>query len=209
MIKTILKFGIMLLVICFIASLLLSVTYVLTSPKIAQQKKQKEKEALLEIMPQALGGFEPVAVKDEVLYYKATGQDKKLLGYIFKVQAKGYSSKIDIMAGVTPKGEITGIKVLSQQETPGLGSRIVEVKTTATLIDSIKNISKPRKEEQKILYPWFQEQFRGKKIENLVVVKGKTQDKIEAITGATITTEAVTDAVKEKAEEILKKASNK
>ena len=55
----------------------------------------------------------------------------------------------------------------------------------------------------------FQEQFRGKKIEDLVVVKQKTTENIQSITGATITSEAVTHTVKEKAEQILKEIAPK
>ena len=69
---------------------------------------------------------------------------------------------------------ITGIKVASQQETPGLGTRIEELR---------------RGEKE----PWFQSQFRGKGAEAAIkLVRGGGPDGIEAITGATISSRAVT-----------------
>ena len=59
------------------------------------------------------------------------------------------------------------ISILGHGETPGLGDEIEK--------------------------DYFLNQFEGKSADNLVVIKGETEDKIQAITGATISTRAVTE----------------
>ncbi|MFH1407365.1 MAG: RnfABCDGE type electron transport complex subunit G [Candidatus Omnitrophota bacterium] len=184
--NVILKYGVILFVICLITSAFLSGAYYLTKPRIEKQRELEEKQALDVVMPQAGGNFEEVKKDGELLYYKCFSDQtkQKLIGFVFKAQAKGYSSRINILAGVDLSGKITGIKILSQEETPGLGARITE--------------------------PQFYGQFAGKKIDELVVLRQKNQKNIEAITGATISSEAVTKAVRERAQAILEvKTKNK
>jgi len=224
--KVMLKYGLILFVICFIASGFLSGVFMLTSPKIEAQKAKEKQEALLTVLPLAMS-FKEVSAgggpAGEVLYYigYADKASTKAAGYVFTTSAKGYSSVIEIMAGIDLSGNLTGIKILTQAETPGLGARVDEVLTDKTLVDVVKRKKVPhaslrssagsRRGRQKAdvcgkgpKEPWFQKQFRGKTIEDLVVVKQKTDKNIQSITGATITSEAVTKAVKEKAEEIYK-----
>ena len=87
------------------------------------------------------------------------------------------------MVGVDREMKITGIKIAFQQETPGLGTRIEEVRKG----DSA---------------PWFQEQFRGKTLESLEVVRAADPERIEAITGATISSQAVANSVREAVEKL-------
>jgi electron transport complex protein RnfG len=70
------------------------------------------------------------------------------------------------------------INVLTTKETPGLGDKIKEDK--------------------------FRNQYKGKGVENLEIVKTPTEEKIQAITGATISSKAVTDGVREAIEELKK-----
>jgi len=103
-------------------------------------------------------------------YYQCY-KGKQFVGYVLSAIGNGYSGNINMLVGIDNKGNITGIEVLSQTETPGLGARCVEIK-----------------QGQK--QPWFLAQFRGKSAEGLTL-KG-----IEAITGATITSEAIVNGVK-------------
>jgi electron transport complex protein RnfG len=93
------------------------------------------------------------------------------------------------MIGVDTAGVIQGMKILSQAETPGLGAKITEVKYGDK-------------------WPWFQHQFIGKKGDNLQV--DKDGGEIKSVTGATISSRAVTKAVREgvlKLEKLLGKHS--
>lgn len=199
------KYILTLTIICFITASLLTCVYLLTCPKILEQKERAEREALEEVVPEA-GYFEPVIKENQTVYFRAykSSDKKRLLGYAFRTQAYGYSSEIEAMAGINTQGEISGIRILAQNETPGLGARIEEALVKKTLWQRIKEIFAPKQKSAEIsAKPWFCVQFKGKKIEDLIVVNTPTEKNIQAITGATISSQALTDSVREKAKEIL------
>lgn len=169
------RYGLILLVICFCASLVLSVTYKFTHSRIEAQDASEEKNALYEIYPEA-SEFVPEKIQEKT-YYVAK-KDNKVLGYIIKADSQGYSSVITMLVGFDPKGEIKGIEILSQTETPGLGAKISEV---------LSGESKP----------WFLTQFKGKQVKDLDLKN------IQAITGATISSRAVLDGVKKSVSDFL------
>lgn len=186
----IIKFGILLFTICFLSAAFLSGVNLLTKEKIAFQKYQAEQNALREVMPEA-AEFEAVKKDSQTLYYKALDKDKNILGFCFMAYGKGYSSQIETMVGMSKEGKINAIKILLQSETPGLGSKIAELASSVTLFEAITG--KAKKDEK--LKPWFEGRFSSKKIDEL--------DKVDVITGATISSSAVIKSVKKKAEEIL------
>lgn len=118
--------------------------------------------------PQKVGDWEPWRKHAEIFEVRDKGG---LMGYIVETRGKGYSSIIAIYAAVDPNLTVQKINVLSHGETPGLGD---EIETD-----------------------WFKGQFEGKDLGHLVVIKGETEDKIQAITGATISTRAVTNGIKD------------
>jgi electron transport complex protein RnfG len=123
--KEMIRYGLILAIICMVASGLLATVNHFTQPRIIALAQAQEEATLLELLPGA-GSFMPVKSKDEVLYYKGYDKDKQLVGVVFKASTKGYSSIIETMAGLTRNGKITAIKIISQNETPGLGSRVSE-----------------------------------------------------------------------------------
>jgi len=171
--KEMVRYGMILAVICAVAAGLLAGVNSLTKPKIIAQAQAEEEASLKEVIPDA-EHFEAIKSADIILYYKAYSKEKKLVGVAFKTSAKGYSSQIDTMVGMTVYGTITAIKILNQNETPGLGSRVTE--------------------------SGFTGQFNKKNIPDL--------NTVEAITGATISSKAVIDSVKNKAEEIIQLLKN-
>jgi electron transport complex protein RnfG len=62
------------------------------------------------------------------------------MGAAFKASGKGYSSIIETMVGMLKDGTITAIKVISQNETPGLGARVAEPEFTGQF-ENIKDLS--------------------------------------------------------------------
>lgn len=207
------KYILTLTLICFVTAVLLTGVYFLTAPKIRAQQALAEKEALEEVFPDA-GYFETVnqdgrpalGLAERRAYFRAySSADKKnLLGYVFKTEGKGYSSVIEAMSGMDTTGRITGIKVLAQNETPGLGAKINEILEKRTLAQAIKELFlNKKKQAEPAEKPWFCLQFGGKRIEDLTVVKTATEKNIQAITGATISSRALTDSVRKRAEEIL------
>jgi electron transport complex protein RnfG len=102
-----------------------------------------------------------------------TETDGQLAGWVAKTAGQGYADKIEMLIGFDPVVEkITGIFVLDQKETPGLGNKIVTDE--------------------------WRGQFNAKPTAApLIAVKGKakTDSEIDAITGATISSKAVTDTI--------------
>lgn len=162
------KFGLILGIICLSATLVLALTYEVTKPRIEAVMKAEEQEALKTIMPEA-DSFKPGAI-DGTEYFEALKGDD-LIGYCLKVTGNGYGGYMRIIVGIDKTGVIKGVRVLEHQETPGLGSKINEVR--------------PGESE-----PYFLKQFRGKDATTVEV-----RHNIDAITGATISSKAVTDAV--------------
>jgi len=121
--KQAVRYGFILGIICFLASAVLAIVDAVTEPNIKIQQAKEEKAALEEVFPEA-AIFKPRLSQEEVLYFLAYDKDNKLLGFVIKAQAKGYSSEIETLVGLNLNLKIKQVKVLSQNETPGLGSRI-------------------------------------------------------------------------------------
>lgn len=168
--KETIKYGFILGLICFLASSVLAIVNGITEPKIELQKKQEENSGLKEVMPDSTS-FKPVFQDDKIIYYLVYNDNNKLSGFVVRAQNKGYSSDIEVLAGLNTNLEITNIKILSQNETPGLGSLITE--------------------------PSFLGQFKGKNLD--------TFQEVQAITGATISSSAVINAVKTRISELKEK----
>ena len=168
------RYGFILAIICVVASGLLAGMNSLTKLRIIAQAQTEEETALREVMP--FGEyFEPVKKGEDIIYYKVSNKDNKFIGVAFKASGKGYSSVIDTLVGLARDGTITAIKIMNQNETPGLGARVAESSFTG--------------------------RFSDKNIQGLA--------NVQAITGATISSKAVIEAVKKKAEEIKELGGNK
>jgi electron transport complex protein RnfG len=172
------KFGLILGVICLIATLVLAFTYELTKPKIDAAQKAEEDAALKTIMPDATSFAAKRA--GEIDYFEAL-KDGELAGYCVKVTGSGYGGYMRIIVGIDTGGMIKGVRILEHQETPGLGSKISE--------------TRPGEKE-----PYFLRQFKGKQARTVAIKKD-----VDAITGATISSKAVTDAVNKTVAEFLDK----
>lgn len=202
-----LQYALVLGVISIITAVGIGTTYVTTKEKIRQREEARRLEALLAVLPGTEGNpaeLTPPEVAAEDKVYKGLARDQSLVGYAALGEAQGYSSRLKVMVGLTPSLEkVTGIRILFQQETPGLGTKVIEVATTKTLWNMFFG-PKEAVSEEASLSPWFQEQFKGRGLNQLVVVREKDPEKITAITGATITTKAVVSAVENAVSKIKK-----
>lgn len=171
--KETIKLGKYLFIICAVAGVTLAGTNHFTSKKIASQKLKAENSALTDVLPVAFC-FE---VKNN---FPKTGFDDKnnIVGYVLKVIAAGYSSEISALVGIDRDFKVTGVKILSQNETPGLGAKISE-----------KN---------------FLSQFIGKFSEKILLKKDAQVGEIDGITSATISSRAITDAIRKNIDEFKK-----
>jgi len=130
--KEMTRYGFILALICVVAAGLLATVNKLTGPKILAAAQAEEQAALKEVMPLAakFTAVESDADK-ETLYYKAFDSQDKLIGFVFKAKGKGYSSVIETLVGIFPDEKISAIKIISLNETPGLGMRVTEDKFTS------------------------------------------------------------------------------
>lgn len=175
------KLGAILFAICAIAALALGLINQVTAPIIEERSIQANNEARKVVLLEAseftqmdnnvfsnIEGLEEGLVSE--VYEGKKGSE--IVGYTVKTLPKGYGGKIELIVGLSKEGNITGIDIGGMSETPGLGSKVAE--------------------------PAFKNQFNDKSTANqLDVVKGKasSEKEIQAISGATITSKAVTKGV--------------
>ncbi len=184
-------------IIAALASFGLSAVYNNTHEITEEYKRQEEASARVEALgcdPEAT--FELTVTECELdgraFEYYTAYENGEPVGYSFKAYGKGYSSTIETIVGVDLEGVITGIKITYQQETPGLGAKVMEVASQNTLWDVMGGNARDETGKK----PWFQERFEGRTADGLVVVKNESEDGILAITAATISSKAVTDSVR-------------
>lgn len=184
-----LKFPIVLAVIGLLSASSLAGLYKLTLPQKEALKVKQTEEALFAVVPGARE-FDSIEEADPELpvYYVAKDENGKTTGYAVGGEGQGYGGPISIMVGVDPSFKITGIKIFAQKETPGLGDKIVEVLSKKTW----KTVLTGTSPDESTLRPYFQVQFENK---NVPLKLKRNGGEIEAITGATISSQAVVNAV--------------
>lgn len=187
--KKILKDTLALTMITVVIGLLLGIVYEVTKDPIARQEEKAKMEACAEVFPEA-AGFESVDLsgKTKALRtlldnagYQAQTIDEisdaldaegNRIGLVITVtSSEGYGGDIKFSMGVSEDGTLNGISFLSISETAGLGMRA----------DTDE----------------FKSQFSGKKVESFAYSKtgASADNEIDALSGATITTNAVTNGV--------------
>ncbi|MEB2307790.1 MAG: FMN-binding protein [Candidatus Brocadiaceae bacterium] len=218
------QYTITLMTVCLLASLGVSSIFLLTKDTIRKKELAVRTEALYMVLPglkDAPDEVTPSETSDLDRVYKGLNKAGQLIGYAACGEAQGYSSKIRVMVGMEPNlGKIIGINILAQNETPGLGTKMTEVESTTTLwsiifgkepkaVDwdseegwQLPTFRQPERikkfgllKGEKKAQPWFQQQFKQKACNQLIVTKVGDNEKITAITGATISTRAVVNAV--------------
>lgn len=139
----------------------------ITADRIAAIKEANTQAAIEAVLP---GGGSDLNVAPSGIVKKAYGSDK---GYAIQVTPSGFGGDIELMVGVAKDGKVLGISVISHTETAGLGA--------VAAADTSKGEA-------------FRGQFAGMSGELSV---NKDGGQVEALTGATITSRAVTKGVNE------------
>lgn len=166
--KYIAKLTITLLGITLVTSFLLSIVYTVTKPTIDALNEQARQESMLAVMADATE-FSEVAYTETagVTGVDAAYNGSELLGYCVQTEPAGFGGAISMMVGVSTDGTVTGVSILEHNETPGVG-------TNAMTED-------------------FLAQYTGRT--GTLTVKTGADTDIQHITGATVTSAAVTDGV--------------
>ncbi len=175
-------------VITLVSGVLLGFVYELTKQPIALQEELAKQGACKSVFPDAdsfepYDGFDEAAAKsalDEAGFSQESVEEVLLAldgsgnkaGYVLDViTMEGYGGEIEILMGITNEGTLNGIEIISIGETAGLG--------------------------MKADTPQFKDQFKGKNVTQFAYTKtGASMDyEIDALSGATITTNAMVNAV--------------
>ncbi len=199
--KKMLHYAVVLLVISSVAGVGLYVVNELTRDKIAAAQRKSLTEGQQLLMPDAARFSAEMTFPlngKAVVYYEAIDAAGTIIGYEVDYAVQGYQSQVRVLSAIGTNGMLRGIKVLSQAETPGLGAEVEAVPSTKSLWQAIAGLFRPAAPAAAhVQLPPFQTQFANKIVTDLVVTKTKAPTGIEAISGATITSAAVTKAVRE------------
>lgn len=157
-----------LLAICIIIPLALSVTNKVTAKKIAELENENSKKNMQSLV--SADDFEKCSDGGIEYYTAIKGGDTA--AYIFTESAKGYGGDVSVMTAVKPDGTVAGVAILDVSgETPGLGQNAAKESFYSQYAGLKKGVSLLK---------------NGAKAEN---------NEVDAVTGATITSTAVTRAV--------------
>ena len=157
-----------LLAICIIIPLALSVTNKVTAKKISELENENSKKNMQSLV--SADDFEKCSDGGIEYYTAIKGGDTA--AYIFTESAKGYGGDVSVMTAVKPDGTIAGVAILDVSgETPGLGQNAAKESFYSQYAGLKKGVSLLK---------------NGAKAEN---------NEVDAVTGATITSTAVTRAV--------------
>jgi len=163
---------VVMLVICIVVTLALSGTNLLTKEKIADMEAKTQNDSMKEVL--SADNYNEKTAKidgEEVTYYEAESSGK-VIGNIFVIIEKGYGGDLKVMCAIDSDNTVKSVKVLdASNETPGLGQNTANED--------------------------FYGQYSGLHRE-ITVQKGSAKsenNEINAVTGATISSKAVTSAV--------------
>lgn len=161
-----LRLGLSLFLITAVAAFVLALVNAVTADTIARHAEEKRQAAMTSVMPGA-NVFSEMYNQDTTIDRISGAYDgTTFLGYCVEVTPNGFGGTISLMVGVDANGRVTGTAILDHAETAGLGAKAAD--------------------------PAFLNQYIGKS-GSITVNNGSNA--VQAITGATITSKAVTRGI--------------
>ncbi len=171
--KELVKLVFVLTIVSLISGVLLAVTHQYTKEPIHKTEERQLFDTLRKILPP--GDGDPTSLvftnaSGRVATFYVVRKDGALTGVAFACSSpKGYAGPIEALLGLKADGTINGLEIVQMTETPGLGSKIAA--------------------------PAFRAQFTGKPLEGSIWKVSKDNGLIDAVSGATISSRALCDAV--------------
>jgi Na+-translocating ferredoxin:NAD+ oxidoreductase subunit G len=159
---------------CVLSGIIIAVTYYFTNPAVERQSVEMRDLAMKTLTPEA-DGFQKIDGKPG--WFRAL-KSGKVIAYVVPSESRGYGGLIKLLVAVDREGRVLRYNIFESKETPGMGDKAGQDP--------------------------FCGQFAGKTIAHLKVVKDPNNKRdIQAISGATITSNAVTDGVRTAVKQIL------
>lgn len=162
------KPGLVLLIVGILAAVALGFTNEITKDTIAAQRENARTLAMKAIIPEA----ERFEATEDAKFFEAKDASGEVIGVIIFTYPNGFGGPVEVITGLGVDGKIKGVRIGSHTETPDLGSRATQ--------------------------PEFYEQYSGLSMsEPIQVVKigEPSGNEVHAISGATVTSNGVTDGV--------------
>ncbi len=194
----ILYLGIFLGLTCAVSAVIMGMAAAVTKKPISDAKKAALMENLQQVVPAFDGEpiLKTVQTEDNIpvdfYLVKKGGKFAGAAGIFFSM--KGYAGKLQVMAGLDPAGKIKTVIVTEQNETPGLGTKITDRVRQKTIFNLFSDDT-PGLPANKILDQFDGHSAAGDDSWRTPWRVKKDGGDIDFITGATVTTRAVTDAV--------------
>ena len=162
-----------LVLICFVVTFALAMAYGVTKPIIDKNNLKESNKAKSELIPEAHGEFEnydgkPVVVQQNKIYATEASKAVNGSGVVVTVSSNSYGGALTAMVGIDNKGKITKVLVMSAQDTPGIGTKAQD--------------------------PKHLEQYKGLNDLGSETIKD-AKSKVKHITGASISSQAIHEAV--------------
>ena len=166
MLKKTVKLSGILLAICVAMAVLLGVTNEATKGTIALRQQEAKNAAMSEVIPAKNYTLLESIADDHELYAAFNGND--LVGYAVSLSESGYGGEINMMIGIKADRTVSGVSITDMSETPGLGDNA----KNSEFMDMFKNLAEKE------------------------VALTSDGGKVNALSGATITSKAVTGGVR-------------
>jgi electron transport complex protein RnfG len=172
-VKELVKLVFVMTLVSLISGVLLAVTHQYTREPIRQTEQRQLFDTLRQVLPPMDGDPVPLVLSNaagRVTTFYLARQGGAFAGVAFScVSPNGYGGPVEALLGLKADGTLHGLEVIRMNETPGLGSKIAA--------------------------PAFRAQFTGKPLEGSVWKVRKDGGPIDAVSGATISSRALCDAV--------------
>lgn len=160
---------VVLTVICLISSALLAVTNSLTAPVIQKNKEIADNAVYTEVLPEAAGEFEDLTAQTTVSNIVAVKKARNESGWCIQATGKGFGGAVPVIIALDNEGTILNAAFLKNEESPGYGQKLVDGSADG---------------------PAFVQSLVGKA--DSVALH---EDGVDGVTGATISSKAVINAV--------------
>lgn len=164
--KQTIRLSLSLLIITAVAAFVLSLVNAVTADTIAEHAAAKRQAAMVSVLPGADVFSELYSEDETITGITGAYAGTRFKGYCVEVVPNGFGGAISLMVGVDEGGAVTGVVILDHSETAGLGSKAED--------------------------PEFLDQYTGK---SGTITVNNGRNAINAITGATITSKAVTEGI--------------
>lgn len=192
--KEIIKLSLALGLVCTVAATALAYAYSGTAQAIEETRIKQQSASLGKVLP----GFDNSPLQDKVVagdttFYRARNGNGPATAVAGEAEAKGFGGPVKILVGINPDGGVRKVLVTGHSETPGLGTQVTDRQAQMTIFELMKG-GKKNVDATSVPPNDFLDQFEDFSFDGDIEFSiGGT---VTPISGATISSKAVTQAVK-------------